>query len=177
MASIEKKIGKNAFINYLQASFQELRKVTWPTRNRAVRLTFLVLGFCLVVAIFLGIMDYAFNTGYFQLISLGPERTVTTIDQGTQAPITSAPITIGEDGAYEVDLGDETAAGSPISVTPLPLDGTSGDVAVEAEPITAEIVDTKAVLEDTAVTTQTPAETVEAPAAADETAAADTETN
>jgi len=109
MASTAKKAGKNAFINYLQASFQELRKVTWPTRNRAIRLTFLVLGFCVVVAFVLGILDYVFNTGYFQLISLGPDRAVPAAVETT--PVTSSPITIGgedTDSPITAEIVDES---------------------------------------------------------------------
>jgi len=38
----------------------ELRKVVWPTRREAMRLSFLVLIVCLVVGIFLGALDYGF---------------------------------------------------------------------------------------------------------------------
>jgi len=38
----------------------ELRKVVWPTRREAVRLSILVLIVCLVVGIFLGALDYGF---------------------------------------------------------------------------------------------------------------------
>jgi len=38
----------------------ELRKVVWPTRREAIRLSILVLIVCLVVGIFLGALDYGF---------------------------------------------------------------------------------------------------------------------
>lgn len=38
----------------------ELRKVVWPTRREALRLSFLVLIVCVVVGIFLGALDYGF---------------------------------------------------------------------------------------------------------------------
>jgi preprotein translocase subunit SecE len=38
----------------------ELKKVVWPTRREAVRLSILVLIVCLVVGIFLGALDYGF---------------------------------------------------------------------------------------------------------------------
>ena len=46
----------------------ELRKVTWPTREEAIRLTIMVLIVCVVIAAFLGAVDYAFHhlvTGFF----------------------------------------------------------------------------------------------------------------
>lgn len=64
-----KEIAKNnRFTNYVRASLQELTKVTWPTKNQAVRLTGIVLGFCLVFAVFLALVDFLANEGYTQLL-------------------------------------------------------------------------------------------------------------
>lgn len=38
----------------------ELKKVTWPSRREATRLTIMVIIVCTVVGIFLGAMDYGF---------------------------------------------------------------------------------------------------------------------
>ena len=38
----------------------ELKKVVWPTRREAIRLSLMVLIVCLVVGIFLGALDYGF---------------------------------------------------------------------------------------------------------------------
>jgi len=58
----------DSIVNYVQESFQELKRVTWPTRNQAVRLTFIVLGFCIVAAAALGVFDFGFNYGYHSLV-------------------------------------------------------------------------------------------------------------
>jgi len=60
----------NAVKKYLRSSFEELSKVTWPTKNQAVRLTMIVLGFCLVIAIVLGAVDFGLNEGFTQLLKL-----------------------------------------------------------------------------------------------------------
>ncbi len=39
----------------------ELRRVTWPSREEAVRLTIMVLIVSTVVGLFLGGVDYVFN--------------------------------------------------------------------------------------------------------------------
>jgi preprotein translocase subunit SecE len=39
----------------------ELKKVVWPTRETAINLTILVIAVCVVVGIFLGIIDFAFS--------------------------------------------------------------------------------------------------------------------
>ena len=66
-----KEIAKNnRFANYIRDSFQELTKVTWLTKNQAVRLTGIVLGFCLVFSIFLALVDFGANEGYTWLLKL-----------------------------------------------------------------------------------------------------------
>ncbi|HSX01270.1 MAG TPA: preprotein translocase subunit SecE [Candidatus Saccharimonas sp.] len=48
-------------IEYLTASRAELAKVAWPSRRQTARLTFLVIGFSLVFAAALGLLDFAFS--------------------------------------------------------------------------------------------------------------------
>jgi preprotein translocase subunit SecE len=40
---------------------QELRHVNWPTRKEATRLTAIVIGIALGLALFLGAFDYVFS--------------------------------------------------------------------------------------------------------------------
>lgn len=40
---------------------QELRHVNWPTRDEAVRLTSIVIGLSVGLAVFLGAFDYLFS--------------------------------------------------------------------------------------------------------------------
>jgi len=110
-----KKISKpNPLIDYFQGSFQEIRKVTWPTRQQAVRMTLLVIGFCLVAAIILGALDFVFNFGYHKLVEISPAgsqtslldqipvgQTTPTTTTGSEVPVTAAPV------------GDVTATTSP----------------------------------------------------------------
>ncbi len=49
---------KNVVTQYVKDSFQELNKVTWPTKNQAVRLTGIVLGFTITAALFIAAVDY-----------------------------------------------------------------------------------------------------------------------
>jgi len=39
----------------------ELRKVVWPTRPEAIRLTLIVIGLCVVMGLLLGAVDYGFS--------------------------------------------------------------------------------------------------------------------
>jgi preprotein translocase subunit SecE len=53
----------NALSNYIKGSIEEMKKVTWPTKEQATRYTILVIAISLVVAIFLGSIDYLFAEG------------------------------------------------------------------------------------------------------------------
>ncbi len=135
MASDKGKTKKNSFINYLQASVEELRKVTWPTRNQAIRLTFLVLGFCMVIALIIGILDFAFGFGYRTLLEFGPERQLpTAVTEQADGTLDGGAMTTTDSGdavdTVEVRLGEEES-----------VDGAAG-IDVTAEPAdTVEITD------------------------------------
>lgn len=47
--------------NYIKASIEEMKKVTWPTKKETIRYTWLVIGLSLFVAAFLGLLDFVFN--------------------------------------------------------------------------------------------------------------------
>lgn len=98
------KMKQNALVNYVQASIEELRKVTWPTRNQAVRLTFLVLGFVFVTAAILGVLDYAFSTGHQALLNLSPGEVY-------------QDIAVPEPIVNPIDVSAEGLTGEPISIT------------------------------------------------------------
>ena len=63
-------MAKNVITDYFVNSFQELRKVIWPTKNQAIKLTAIVLGFCLFMALVLGLIDGLFSFGYKYLLTL-----------------------------------------------------------------------------------------------------------
>lgn len=50
----------NAIIRYLKETRAELKKVSWPTRQEALNLTLIVVGFTISMAALLGIIDYVF---------------------------------------------------------------------------------------------------------------------
>lgn len=61
---------ENAVTNYVKQSFQELSKVTWPTKNQAIRLTVIVLVFCLIAALILAAIDFGFSELFSYLLKL-----------------------------------------------------------------------------------------------------------
>lgn len=61
----------NALVRYYRETVGELRKVVWPTREEAFRLTGVVLTVIIVMAIILGVFDLAFAWVMAQLVNLG----------------------------------------------------------------------------------------------------------
>jgi len=56
------KLGKRFSITrYLKETRSELRKVTWPTRDEAIKLTIVVIVTIIVMATLLGVIDYLFS--------------------------------------------------------------------------------------------------------------------
>lgn len=51
----------NKLKSYLQESRQEFRRVNWPTREETIRLTLIVIGMSLSIAVFLGALDFFFS--------------------------------------------------------------------------------------------------------------------
>ena len=71
MAKKTAKTGKkkeNRIVKYLKETRAEMRKVTWPTRDEAVRLTGIVLATTVAFSLFLGLVDYLLSKVFALLI-------------------------------------------------------------------------------------------------------------
>jgi len=51
----------NKITQFLKEVRQELRKVSWPSRQETIKYTMIVIGVSLAVAIFLGGLDFLFT--------------------------------------------------------------------------------------------------------------------
>lgn len=69
---ITRKSGRseNPVIRYFQETSVELRKVAWPTREQAIRLTLICLGAIVVFALFFGVLDILFQRLASLLVTL-----------------------------------------------------------------------------------------------------------
>jgi preprotein translocase subunit SecE len=47
-------------VGFLKETRDELKKVTWPTKNETIRLTLVVITISLIVGLFLGGLDFIF---------------------------------------------------------------------------------------------------------------------
>jgi preprotein translocase subunit SecE len=55
--SKSKRRRENAVLRYLRETVAELKKVSWPTRQEATKLTLIVLATTVAMSAFLGIVD------------------------------------------------------------------------------------------------------------------------
>ena len=70
MAKVQAIKEPNAVVRYYRETVGELKKVVWPTREEALRLTWIVLVVITIMAIILGSADYLFSQLFRFLISL-----------------------------------------------------------------------------------------------------------
>jgi preprotein translocase subunit SecE len=61
----------NPVVRYLRETRAELKKVTWPTRPEATKLTIIVLIVVAFMSALLGTLDYIFSRLMGYIISLG----------------------------------------------------------------------------------------------------------
>ena len=64
-------LADNRITRYLKEVRAEMRKVTWPSRAEAIRLSTIVLVVLLVASAFLALVDYAFSWLMRIVINLG----------------------------------------------------------------------------------------------------------
>ena len=57
----EKERKPNAIQKWFRETIGELRKVTWPTRREAWRLTVIVIAVMFATSVALGVLDFAFS--------------------------------------------------------------------------------------------------------------------
>lgn len=79
----------NKLVTYLRDSFEELKKVTWPTRKQTINYSLAVVALSILVAVFIGGLDYGFSVGIEKLLTFGNTST-----EAPAADVTSEPIQI-----------------------------------------------------------------------------------
>ena len=57
----------NAIKNYFVGAFQEMKKVTWPSKSQTINYSVLVIALSVGMALFFGLLDYVFNWGVTNL--------------------------------------------------------------------------------------------------------------
>ncbi len=116
-------------IDYFRESYAELRSVTWPTRLQTIHYTVLVVIISLLVAAFLGILDYFFGQGLQKYLGTGQD-----VPQAQQ-------IEVGEDGVIQGDVdgdgndvvGDDVIDAGDITIEALPEEDVT-DVLQDSSP-------------------------------------------
>ncbi len=65
---MEKK--QNKIVKYFKDSYEELKKVKWPTRNEAINNTILVIVICVFMGLFLGLIDLGLTELIYKLLNI-----------------------------------------------------------------------------------------------------------
>ncbi len=61
---------KSTLSNYLKASYNELKLVSWPSKDQAIEHTILIIGISFVFALLFGVVDYFLSQGLDKLLTL-----------------------------------------------------------------------------------------------------------
>lgn len=57
----------NDLIAYFKASYEEMKKVSWPTKKQTINYSLLVIGMSVGFAVFFSVLDYVFNWGFTEI--------------------------------------------------------------------------------------------------------------
>lgn len=68
MAVVKDSKQDNALVRWFRETRGELRKVVWPTREEALRLSYVVIAISLAMGALLGAIDFVLNTLYGLLV-------------------------------------------------------------------------------------------------------------
>ena len=61
----------NLALNFVKSALQEIKKVQWPTRKEAFRLTLYVIGISLIASLIVVLLDFVFTELLAKIISIG----------------------------------------------------------------------------------------------------------
>ncbi len=64
------RLTKNPLLRYFQEAREELRKVTWPSQQEVILYSSLVIIISVVMAAYLGLLDWIFTLGLEELVKL-----------------------------------------------------------------------------------------------------------
>ena len=55
-------------IIYLRDTISELKQISWPTREQTLKLTLIVIAVSILVAVYIGALDFSFTTLLAKLV-------------------------------------------------------------------------------------------------------------
>ncbi len=70
MSEIQTTAKKASILDFFQTTVLELKKVDWPSREKTIRLTLIVIGVSLLIGIFIGGLDILLTQAVQRLLEL-----------------------------------------------------------------------------------------------------------
>lgn len=65
-----KALVNNPVTRYFREAYEELKKVTWPSREEVIRYALAVVVMCVVVGVYFGLVDWLLSQGLAALVGL-----------------------------------------------------------------------------------------------------------
>ncbi len=60
----------NIAVRYFREAYEELKKVSWPTKREAIMYSSIVTGMCLALAVYFGLIDWLLSQGLEELVRI-----------------------------------------------------------------------------------------------------------
>jgi preprotein translocase SecE subunit len=99
-------------VNYFKESFEEIKKVTWLTSNKALKITVITIIFTAISTLVVTGLDFSFRKGYDSLVELSPK-------------VQQSPVTPSNSQELPIDIGSAVQAvdaeGNPVDVNVTPV--------------------------------------------------------
>lgn len=95
---------------FFREAVSELHNVTWPTKKHAINIARITLGFTLVSAVFMWVMDYIFSESYSFISKLNPKNNViiqTPTDTWAKVTLDWKSVTV-DSSSWKVIINDST---------------------------------------------------------------------
>lgn len=67
---MDKNKKENSFVKYIKEAIEELKKVKWPTKNETINNTLLVIIICIVMGLFLGLIDFGLTEFLYKILNI-----------------------------------------------------------------------------------------------------------
>ncbi|KKW28230.1 MAG: Preprotein translocase, SecE subunit [Candidatus Uhrbacteria bacterium GW2011_GWD2_52_7] len=63
-------LSNNLAVRYFREAYEELKKVAWPTKRETLLYSGIVIGLCLALAVYFGLIDWLLTKGLELLVNL-----------------------------------------------------------------------------------------------------------
>jgi len=103
-------------VNFFKESLQELRKVTWPTKDQAAKLTVITIIFTILCTLLLAVSDYGFNRGHEYMLKTSPKVQNQQANLNQPSPDVAPTVTDSDGNEIDVEFTPNEDLGADVEL-------------------------------------------------------------